>query len=589
MISACVLSAGMAEGQSVNLFRSSVIVNSYTTVGDAIAASVAGDSLVISAHTFKESNLSINKNLKLTGTSGAGGSTVIDANLKSRALLISTGNVTIQDITFTNGRVNNDAGGGICNYGSGQLILTGNSAVTSSACTGIYANGGGIFSSGRLVISGNTIISGNSSSEDGGGVYAYGTFVLSGNAKISNNTTKGSGGGAFSRANGGSNLTDFAIIENNTAAVAGGGLYGVGTLSRHASITNNKAEFGGGIAAFNDNLFLQDTVQINNNTATTSGAGIWLNNCSMFAQGSFSISNNTIPAVTGTLNFGGAIYNVNGSILINGGTIKGNKSPIAAIYNTAATAATQINLHATHMYNPAADGTRIPEVLNSPSFSTSSILFTSDTCWWGSNDTTKLVANRPGTYSGNISSFVKINWVLNNGTPVDPSMSTFPLRAEFKMNDGSKFDSLRLRSIKGMFSASKGSFNQDNPKIDSLNFIRSIYSATSSADTTMITAIVDADTFRTEKLAVKGLSIIDKNLSSNIKIYPNPATETIYISDAAMGSTVRIYDLQGKMLVQQTVQNTTEQIDLNKIPSGMYLVQLITTDGQKSTARIIKQ
>ncbi|MDI9320796.1 MAG: hypothetical protein QM530_10055 [Phycisphaerales bacterium] len=187
-------------------------------------------------------------------------------------------------------------------------------------------------------------------------------FTLNGTAKLNNNTTDGSGGGVFSKANAGALITDFATIENNTALNAGGGLFGPGTISKHASISNNKAESGGGIASFSDGIFLRDSVKINNNTVTNSGAGIWLNNCGLNAKGSFTINNNKIITTVGALNFGSAIYDVNGIIDIRGGEITGNLSKISTIY---ASTSNPITLVSCHIYNPLSDGKRIYEYLSS--------------------------------------------------------------------------------------------------------------------------------------------------------------------------------------------------------------------------------
>ena len=88
-----------ANAQSITLYRTGVIVPpTFSKVSDAISAALSGDSLVLSPHTFKENNLVIAKNLKLTGTSDSSGMSSIDAELKNRAILINTGRVSIKDL-----------------------------------------------------------------------------------------------------------------------------------------------------------------------------------------------------------------------------------------------------------------------------------------------------------------------------------------------------------------------------------------------------------------------------------------------------------------------------------------------------------
>lgn len=578
-----------AHAQSITLYRTSVIVPpSFTKVSDAISAALPGDSLVLSPHTFKENNLVIAKDLKLTGTTDINGISTIDAELKNRAILINTGRVFIKDLVIKNGKMVDGAGGGICNYGSQILSIGGNSKVIDCSATGIFANGGGIYSTGRLDLIGNTIVSNNSATEEGGGVYANSTFIMSGNTKVNNNKADGSGGGVFSKANGGCSITGFSEIANNEAKVAGGGLFGVGSIENQATIKNNKADMGGGIASFNDILFLRDTARISNNTANA-GAGIWLNNCLLYGYNSFHITDNKIPAsATSTTNFGGAIYNVNGSLYITGGVIKGNQSPVAAVYNTAGATATIVKFTSTHFFNPKSDGTRQAEIFNSPSLPTSVIDFDSDYCWWGQNDTTKLVANKVGTMSGVINTFVKLTWLLNNGVAIDPTSSSFPLSADFRLNDGSKMDSLTLRHINGTFMANKGSFSPTNPYIDTVNYVRSVFTAPAASDSINIIAYVDADTFRASKIAVRGLSISKQNLSNNIKIYPNPATQTLYIAEAISGSKVAIYTISGQLILSKAISDKIESIDVSNLASGNYILQITEASGHKMSTKIIK-
>lgn len=584
------LGSNIVHAQTVTLYRTGVIVlPTHSTVASAIAASIAGDSIVLSPNVFKENNLVISHHLKITGKSDTNSTATIDAELKNRAILINTGDVTIDNVTIKNGKINNSAGGGVCNFGTGILTITGNSIISNNSCSGIYALGGGVYSAGKLFLLGNTKVMLNSSTENGGGVYAYSTFGMYDNSELKNNKTDGSGGGVFAVQNGALNISDFAKIENNTAAVAGGGIFGVGTFSRHASVSNNKADMGGGIAAFNDAIFLEDTVNINSNIASTSGAGIWLNNCTLYGHSSFQISNNTIPAITGTTNFGGAIYNVNGTILINGGAIIGNKSPVAAIYNTSSTTGKQVKIFATHIYNPKADGNRMTEVFNSPSLTSSIIVFESDSCYWGSNDTSKLVANKPGTFSGAIGSFVKLTWLLNNGLPIDTLASGFPLSADFRMDDGSKIDSLRLRTITGHFSASNGSFTPTISSIDTDNYVRSLYIAPAANDSIMVMAYVDADTFRSTKIKIIGLDVKEKFITNDIKIYPNPTSDYIFVKAAPKGATISIYSLVGALIDNVVVENNLTQINVSSLAVGTYILQIKTANGESLSSKIIKQ
>lgn len=590
LMSAFCISSGInSQAQSITLYRTSVIVPpSFSSLGAAIAATLPGDSLVLSPNVFKENSLNINHDLKITGTSDINGMTTIDAELKGRAILINAGAVFIKNLAIINGKVKDAAGGGICNYGSKPLVLSGNSKVSNCSASGIFSRGGGIYSASRLDLTENTVVSNNTAHEEGGGVYAYSSFTMRGNANLSNNKSDGSGGGVFCQANGGVLIADFSTVKGNTAIVAGGGVFGVGSIEDQAVISNNKADYGGGIAGFNDILFLRDTATISDNIATTAGGGIWLNNCALYGYDLFHIINNKITSTGGT-NYGAAIYNVNGNILVTGGVIMGNQSPLAAVYSTSGATATNVKFNSTHFFNPKADGTRQAEIFNSPSLASSVINFTSDYCWWGQNDTTNLIADRPGTNSGKMTSFVVLTWLLNNGNPVDPLAFKFPLSADFRLNDGTKMDSLTLRSIKGVFTSDKGKFSPSTSYIDTINYVRSVFLAPFGADSVSVMAYVDADTFRSEKIAMVGLSVANKNLTSSIKVYPNPATESINVADAAIGTQINLYSIDGRMVQQQISSSNIENIKLSNQTAGTYILQIIDPSGQKASTKIIKQ
>ena len=76
------------------------------------------------------------------------------------------------------------------------------------------------------------------------------------------------------------------------------------------------------------------------------------------------------------------------------------------------------------------------------------------------------------------------------------------------------------------------------------------------------------------------------NFSSNteIKIYPNPATDfiTITLKENLLNknSSINIISVDGKILAQQTIKSNSQvaTIDVGKLPSGTYILKIITID-----------
>ena len=58
------------------------------------------------------------------------------------------------------------------------------------------------------------------------------------------------------------------------------------------------------------------------------------------------------------------------------------------------------------------------------------------------------------------------------------------------------------------------------------------------------------------------------------KIYPNPATEFITIENVAVSSTVQIYDMTGRMILNEIVTSSQIQLDINTLDQGNYIVRI---------------
>lgn len=148
----------------------------------AIDAAAAGSTLRLCAGTWVAGNqqLLINKDLTLIGA--AIDQTILDGQRAGRVLVVSAGNVTLQDLTITRG-YHFGNGGGIHN--SGSLTLR-NVAVTENTAN----RGGGIHAVGSVTIKAGTRVTGNSALasgtyQTGGGI--LGTFTLESGSTVSGN------------------------------------------------------------------------------------------------------------------------------------------------------------------------------------------------------------------------------------------------------------------------------------------------------------------------------------------------------------------------------------------------------------------
>lgn len=73
-----------------------------------------------------------------------------------------------------------------------------------------------------------------------------------------------------------------------------------------------------------------------------------------------------------------------------------------------------------------------------------------------------------------------------------------------------------------------------------------------------------------------------------VSVYPNPANDAVNITAAAPVIRVQFYDVQGRLLQADRVNETTVKIDISLYPSGIYFVKTDTENGTKIT-KLIKQ
>jgi len=273
----------------------------------------------------------------------------------SATMIMNGGTITAN--SFTSG---NSDGGGIavgknhlsndtCTLTINSGSIDGNVAVDGSGiCVGLKSsvimNGGSISNNGSTK-SGNYYI--------GGGAYICGNFKMTGGAIDSNSAICGGG----MSLNGTAEITG-GELNGNKAIDQGGGIfiqsfYDPQTVLNisNASISGNSAAYGGGIMnnGFNTSapaamesatdahsaVIIGKGAKINENHAQVAG-GI-LNSAGNLTINDGEICNNTAD------NYAGGIYNYSttytsgktfGYLLMNGGTISGNKTPIAGgIYN----------------------------------------------------------------------------------------------------------------------------------------------------------------------------------------------------------------------------------------------------------------
>ena len=75
---------------------------------------------------------------------------------------------------------------------------------------------------------------------------------------------------------------------------------------------------------------------------------------------------------------------------------------------------------------------------------------------------------------------------------------------------------------------------------------------------------------------------IENIVAGEINVYPNPATDVIYVANAE-GAQVSVFDMNGRMVNSVESASANQAIDASVLAKGMYIVRIV--DGQNVTTK----
>jgi hypothetical protein len=571
------------QAQTVMIYRAGTAISpSYSSIKTAVAVALDHDSLVLSADTFREQNIVIDKSLSITGSSFLGNRSLIDAGLPTDSSAIiftnpnfptTTNTLLIQGLNITNGHANNgfDAGGGAIYAGKGTTLIIGdfcdlfnNHAPDSSASFSGSRNGGAIYAEGDVYLKGASIIEGNFA-VNGGGIF----------------TTKKL------------ELSTVTIVRKNIATEKGGGVFSLGEsyFLDYTDIRENKAKMGAGCYSENGIVYLKNNAKIMANHSTLMGGAFYFKNVLFEMTDKAEIFFNFTDT-----NFAAAIYCIgNNEVNIKSGQIINNRSTNAtfsgrgmALYNDSLTGTSSIiTINNARIFNPKSDNSRHNEFYNAQAVSA----FLSDSTWWGESDTTGLIYNTP-TATVALRSWIVCEWSLNGGLPIGMA-ATFPVEAQFQLYTGAAIPSGMFSMLEGYFTADSGKFTPYIAKINSANIVRNIYNVPITTGGDKIIAFVDADSFK-QSVYVLGLGIApSKSFVHGISVFPNPATNYLTLRSTLLNhkpTQLTITDMLGKRVLSQELQFTQQDITLPiNLGPGTYIVSLMQDHQGICTQKITVQ
>ncbi len=82
---------------------------------------------------------------------------------------------------------------------------------------------------------------------------------------------------------------------------------------------------------------------------------------------------------------------------------------------------------------------------------------------------------------------------------------------------------------------------------------------------------------------------IDKAEEAKLEVYPNPFDDFITIKNVVNQSIFNVFSVDGRKVVTGSIVGNNQVISTSTLGAGIYVLQLITSEGQIATQKIIKK
>ena len=90
------------------------------------------------------------------------------------------------------------------------------------------------------------------------------------------------------------------------------------------------------------------------------------------------------------------------------------------------------------------------------------------------------------------------------------------------------------------------------------------------------------------------MGIEEKKPGILINVFPDPAKDLITVeipgpaAAALQNGSIFIYNLMGRLMLKQTVSSSKTRIDINSLPSGLYLIRVVQ-NGVAGSGKFIRE
>ncbi len=91
---------------------------------------------------------------------------------------------------------------------------------------------------------------------------------------------------------------------------------------------------------------------------------------------------------------------------------------------------------------------------------------------------------------------------------------------------------------------------------------------------------VDADMTVDDVFGDQPVSVVENELAEQgINLFPNPVRNTLYVENSDLINDLRIFDLTGRMIFSQVVNDNATSINVSEFKTGVYIMQVMTVNG----------
>lgn len=76
---------------------------------------------------------------------------------------------------------------------------------------------------------------------------------------------------------------------------------------------------------------------------------------------------------------------------------------------------------------------------------------------------------------------------------------------------------------------------------------------------------------------------------SNVKVYPNPANDELYITGILLNTSYRLLNVTGESMQQGVLNPGSNAISIKNFAPGVYILEMTGADGERSMVRVVKE